>query len=209
VSVATSPGTDSTAALPSPDTIPGEIPETLSLSPEYARMDENGAVIVGKSEWYLEELDAAGLPANGTVWQGGKIVRRISWVYYDGSAQSRARIETNDTTTTETLYDPDGNITAVTVTGADGTVLSKTGNTYTKDRKLSSTVLEKDKKLTRTEYVYSKGGTLAQKKIFVDGSLASEFVYKDGDNWTENVYMRDELVLVMVYENGVRRQDRK
>jgi hypothetical protein len=197
---------ETTADSPSPVDIEvaPEPPKEISLPAAYARMDENGAIIAGKAEWYLEEPDAQGRPSTGIVWKDGKVARQISWLYYGDTVRLMVKVETDEARTIESNYDRDGNETSSVTTDAKGIVTARTENAYGKNGKIATATVEKDGKKTRTEYAYAKDGALSQKKIIINDSLSSEFIYKDDNNWTEKVYKNDKIVLVLTYENGVR-----
>jgi len=176
-----------------------------SSGAEYSRLDENVAILAGKSLWYLEELDADGRPSDGTYWKDGKISKRVSWAYFDGSESAKVKIETDDASTTETRYDERGNVVSVTVTDTDGKAVRSENYEYTADNLISVSRKESKGLSTVIEYEYSGGKSVSSTKTRVNGTLVSSCAYANEFNWTETVYNeKGKAILVVDYKDGVR-----
>ncbi len=198
--------TGTTEATTEPEASAAEASEKEAPSgAEYARLDENVAILAGKSAWYLEELDAGGRPSEGTYWKDGKISKRVSWAYYDGSERAKVKIETDEKSSTETRYDERGNVVSVVVTGSDGKSVSSEYYEYTADNLVSSSRKESKGLSTVIEYTYSGGKSVSSKKTTVNGTLVSVCAYANEYTWTGTVYNeKGKTILVVDYKDGVR-----
>lgn len=191
------------AAAPAEEPQPAKKEE--SSAAEYSRLDENVAILAGKTAWYLEELDADGRPSEGTYWKDGKITKRVSWSYYEGSERAKAKVETDDVSSTETLYDERGNVVSVVVSDAEGKTISSERYEYTADNLISVSKKEAKGLSTVVEYFYAGGKTVSSTRTSVNGKLVSACAYASEFDWTETVYNEmGKAILVVEYKDGVR-----
>ena len=182
-----------------------EVTQDEPSGAEYSRLDENVAILASKTMWYLEELDADGRPSEGTYWKDGKISKRVSWAYYEGSERAKVKIETDDASTRETRYDERGNVISVTVMDAEDKILKSENYEYTEDNLVAVSRKEEKGLSTVIEYTYSRGKSVSSTKTSVNGKLVSTCAYANEFNWTETVFNeKGKAILVVDYKEGVR-----
>lgn len=170
----------------------------------YSRTAPDGTLVASQDRWYLEELDALGRPVSGTVWVRGEIDERISWIYADSSQQCSIKIVTGKDGSEESEFDGSGKLVGKTVTDKEGKTVSKLSNGYNDRGLVSWTETDAAGVVSRTEFTY-EGDEMREKRSYRNGILLVAYSYRDSDNWTETVYSSGQAILVVEYENGVRK----
>ena len=188
------------------DSVPSGSPQSGTAKPSYSRTGEDGTLIVSGDRWYLEEYDSLGRPVTGTFWTAGTVNRKTAWTYYGDAQQARLKVETGESGRSEVEYNEDGTILSRLDTDKDGKPVESLKNSYNDRHLLESSTSVKDGTSVRTEYRYTGEDKLAEKKVYRNDLLALEVLYTDEENWTETVYSKGVKVLVVTYEDGVRKK---
>ena len=180
--------------------------EEVTATALYTHSDTNGLIIASGKRWYLEEYDHLGRPITGTMWENGTITAHTSWIYTGDSQQAEKKIYTEADESTETDYDSSGNCLSEVVTDNSGVQIRSTRNTYNERDLLLETVTEAGETMNRIVYTYTDADEVSKKEIYRNDMLMSVCEYTDEDNWTETVYKDGRIILVAIYEDGVRKK---
>jgi hypothetical protein len=168
---------------------------------------DDGIVVANNANWYFEEFDGRSRPVSGVLWKGGVITERTSWVYSDEVQQAVKKIVTDDAGSIISEFDASGNLIELTKLDDEGNVASSTKNEYDDENRIVLTVFESDGIINRTEITYEKGEQKT-KRVYKNGEPIMTWISTGLNDWTESMYYQGQIILVVEYIDGVKKEQR-
>ncbi|ULQ59934.1 hypothetical protein K7I13_00885 [Brucepastera parasyntrophica] len=176
------------------------------INPVFSRIGSDGVVIAQEKVWYLEEFDSLGRPIAGTYWENGSIVRHISWEYEGEDQQAETKTEKTNAGEIKTAYDFSGKTLFVIETNTKGDIIKKTSYEYAGNHLPAKTVVEDENETITTLTKYNDDDSVSEKWIYRNDELVISYFYKNEDDWTETIYLNNAPILIVEYENGIRKK---